>query len=158
MKFIQVISTKPTAKMYRLNILWTDTWIGYPPLHINKRTCSAALISLHKHHKTVLLSINMVLLSYQYLKWVPDITLQKKQYRLTPCNMLQICEIFKLSMESEKVFNFHRIGSIEMWIFQLFSRFCWSTGQQWVWYATGIEISHSYLQWTYNSDLCNWFG
>ena len=27
----------------------------------------------------------MVLFSYQYLKWVPDITLQKKQYRLTPC-------------------------------------------------------------------------
>jgi len=79
------ISTKPTAKMYCLNILWTDTWIGYPPLHINERVCSGALISLHKLHNTVLLSINMVLFSYQYLKWVPDITLQKKQYRLTPC-------------------------------------------------------------------------
>ena len=48
--------------------------------------CSGALISLHKLHNTVLLSINMVLFSYQYLKWVPDITLQKKQHRLTPCD------------------------------------------------------------------------
>ena len=39
------------------------------------------------HHYTILLSINRVLFSYQYQKWVSDITLQKKQYCLTPCSM-----------------------------------------------------------------------
>ena len=44
------------------------------------------------HHYTVLLSINRVLFSYQYQKWVSDITLQKKQYRLTPCIKILIME------------------------------------------------------------------